>query len=195
VRIAGFARHRAGLIHQPAVFRAQPRGGKIPVRTFVPVDGERITAASCRPGIAGIYHHAERQLPDVHHAGYRARHLVIDLQHLCADDRRPRHHCVQHAGNPHVETEFRAAVHLHGRIEAPLRLAEVTELRGILEHHLFRHGFFRGGIGELSVTQGLVAVKDPAVLGTQRVRVVFQWLAAAASSMARARAPASRSCM
>ena len=58
---------------------------------------------------------------------------------LRADHRRPRDHREHHARHAHVEAEFRAAIDLHRRIEPLLRLAEVAELRRILERDFLGH--------------------------------------------------------
>ena len=53
--------------------------------------------------------------------------LSSTLRELRADHRRPRDDGEQHARHAHVDAELRAAIHLHRRIEALLRLAEVAE--------------------------------------------------------------------
>jgi hypothetical protein len=114
---------------------------------------QRIAPALGRPGVAGVDHHAEGQLFHVEHAGHRAGRAVVELVERGADHRRAGRHREHHAGQALVEAELGAAVHLHGRVEPLLRLAQVTELRGILERRLFGHGLFRGRIGQLAVAE------------------------------------------
>ena len=119
---------------------AAPSVEKLLVRPLVPLDLPAPRGRASRPR---CWWHTRRRPQGISLTsttpGNGARRACRPAsQSFAPIDRRPRDDRKQHARHAHVDAELRAAIHLHRRIEPLLRLAEVAEVRRILERDFLR---------------------------------------------------------
>src|SRR5947208_11713816 len=144
--------------------------------SVVPHHTERVATSHGRPRGVGDDRNTFFDLQHLADATDRLRLRPVKLSDLAAKDGAARHGGVEHAGDPNVHTESRAAVHLFGAIEtadAPAEDAEGGRVFRVLERNVPRNRESRGGCGECSVAQA------PAGSGVDDYsvpRVAARWL-------------------
>ena len=133
------------------------------VRPVVPLDDERLAPLERGPGVVGDDRDAAERLElrgrlelghadDLAHARHGQRLRVVEALDAAADDRRPRDHRRQHAGQPDVGAVGRLAGDEGGAVDERQRAAALHELgvRPQLDRLCVGHGQRRGGLGQLA---------------------------------------------
>ncbi len=113
---------------------------------------------------------AGRRLQHVTHAGHSLRGFSLEALDAGAELGRLSQRRVQHARQAHVDTELRGAVHLRGRVQALLRLADVLELVASLELHVLGLRQRRRCFRELAERLAAAGEHDVAVRDRARLR-------------------------
>ena len=91
------------------------------VRTFVPLDDQRVPALECSPCIAGDDGDAGRHFDRVQHAVNRLGLAGVEAADFAAKNRRTRDRGIMHSRNFDVHSEPRGSVDFRGNVEPASR--------------------------------------------------------------------------
>ena len=126
---------------------AQRRGREAAIRAFVPFDLQRLAAALRGPGVGGVDGDAARESPSRRRRRRTARAAVSSIFAIFAPITGGRAITANNMPGTRMSMpNFALPSTFIGAVEPLLRLAEIAELRRILERDLLRHRQRRRGI-------------------------------------------------
>ena len=126
----------------------------------MPGNLQRIAGFERLPKMIGDDHDAGRCLQDFAHAGHGRGGRVVELLDAAAEYGALREGRMEHAGSPHVDAEFGAAVAFVRGVEPCQAAADQGEPGRRFQGDVLRYRQLRGGLGQLAIGQTLAPGVD-----------------------------------
>ena len=147
------ARHSARLFRGKGELADDIGHGDLRVGAGVPLRRPGGKALLRCPGVIGDDGDGVVEADHLRHAAHGLRLRLIDGNELAAERGRLRDRGELHPRQPGIDAELRGSVDLAGAVEAPVRLSDEPELRGLLQGDFLGHRQLRGGVDERSVAE------------------------------------------